>query len=67
MVAGLAARLETQPNDPEGWQRLVRAYSVLGDADKAKATLADGRIAMAKNPAALAALNEEAKALKLEQ
>ncbi len=66
MVAGLAARLKTQPNDPEGWQRLVRAYSVLGDSDKAKATLADGRKAMAQNPAALRALNEEAEALKLE-
>ncbi|HEY4124893.1 MAG TPA: hypothetical protein VGM36_09790 [Rhizomicrobium sp.] len=65
MVAGLAARLKTQPNDPEGWQRLVRAYSVLGDPEKAKAALADGRKAMAKNPAALAALNEEATALKL--
>lgn len=65
MVAGLAARLKTQPNDPESWQRLVRAYSVLGDADKAKAALADGRKAMAKNAAATAALNEEAKTLKL--
>lgn len=65
MVAGLAARLKTQPDDPEGWQRLLRAYSVLGDSEKAKAALADGRRAMAKNPMALAALNEEAKALKL--
>ncbi len=38
MVAGLAARLEQQPADPEGWIRLVRAYLVLerrGDAVKA--------------------------------
>ncbi len=67
MVEGLAARLKSQPNDPEGWQRLVRAYSVLGDAGKAKAALADGRKAMAKNPHALADLDAEAKALKLEQ
>lgn len=67
MVAGLAARLKTQPDDPEGWQRLVRAYSVLGDTQKAKAALADGRTAMAKNPQALAALDTEAKSLKLDQ
>lgn len=67
MVAGLAARLQTNPNDPEGWQRLVRAYAVLGDTEKAKSALADGRKAMAKNPAGLSALNEEAKARKLDQ
>lgn len=66
MIAGLAQRLKAQPGDPQGWLRLVRAYSVLGDAGKAKAALAGGRKAMAKNPAALAALSEEAKALKLE-
>jgi len=65
MVAGLAARLQTNPNDPEGWQRLVRAYAVLGDTEKAKAALADARKAMAKNPAALTAIDEEAKARKL--
>ena len=30
MVAGLAARLREQPDDPAGWARLVRAYAVLG-------------------------------------
>ena len=30
MVEGLAARLREQPDDPEGWARLVRAYAVLG-------------------------------------
>jgi cytochrome c-type biogenesis protein CcmH len=65
MVAGLAGRLKTQPDDAQGWQRLIRAYAVLGDPEKAKAALADGRKAMAKDPQALAALSEEAKALKL--
>lgn len=36
MVEQLAARLEANPNDEEGWQRLARAYTVLGDAEKAK-------------------------------
>ena len=37
MVAGLAARLEQNPNDPEGWQKLIRAYRVLGREEEAKA------------------------------
>ena len=40
MVEGLAARLEAQPNDPEGWRRLGRAWRTLGERDKAKAAYA---------------------------
>jgi len=36
MVAGLAARLETQPNDPDGWVMLVRSYATLGQREKAR-------------------------------
>jgi cytochrome c-type biogenesis protein CcmH len=61
MVAGLAARLKADPDDMQGWQRLIRAYSVLGDKGKAQAALADARSAMKSNAAALAALNAEAK------
>ena len=35
MVEGLAARLETNPDDKQGWLRLARAYEVLGETDKA--------------------------------
>jgi cytochrome c-type biogenesis protein CcmH len=35
MVEQLAARLENEPNDLEGWRRLARARQVLGEADKA--------------------------------
>jgi len=35
-VERLAARLEQQPDDKEGWARLAHAYDVLGEADKAK-------------------------------
>ena len=31
MVSKLAARLEKNPNDEEGWQMLARSYAVLGD------------------------------------
>ena len=40
MVERLAARLETDPNDGEGWQRLAQAYQVLGEDDKARQALA---------------------------
>lgn len=66
MVAGLAARLRANPNDPDGWQRLVRAYAVLGDRQKALAALGDARSALRGNAAALAALHAEALSLKLE-
>jgi cytochrome c-type biogenesis protein CcmH len=66
MVASLAARLKANPNDAEGWQRLVQAYAVLGDKAKAAAALVDARAAMKKNAQVLAALSAEAKDLKLE-
>jgi len=35
MVAGLAARLEENPGDVEGWRRLARSREVLGEAEAA--------------------------------
>lgn len=35
MVDGLAARLDEQPDDLDGWLRLTRAYLVLGELDEA--------------------------------
>jgi len=40
MVAGLAERLKANPDDIEGWQRLARSYTVLGQRDKAREALA---------------------------
>ncbi|HEY4985448.1 MAG TPA: tetratricopeptide repeat protein [Bradyrhizobium sp.] len=65
MVAGLAARLKSQPDDPAGWQRLIRSYAVLGDKDKARAALADARKALATHSDARAMLDAEAKQLGL--
>jgi cytochrome c-type biogenesis protein CcmH len=67
MVAGLAERLKHAPKDPDGWQRLVKSYVVLGDADKARTALADARHVFAGNVAELAALSAEARDLKLEK
>ncbi len=36
MVDGLAARLEEEPDDLEGWIRLARAYVVLGEDERAE-------------------------------
>jgi cytochrome c-type biogenesis protein CcmH len=36
MVAQLAAKLEANPADDEGWARLIRSYMVLGKADEAR-------------------------------
>ncbi len=46
MVAGLDARLRTDPGDVEGWVRLVRSYVVLGRRDDAASALARGMAAL---------------------
>lgn len=66
MVAALAERLRSNPRDPEGWQRLVRAYAVLGEKDKAREALADARRALKGDDAMQSALAAEAHTLKLE-
>jgi cytochrome c-type biogenesis protein CcmH len=40
MVDRLAARLQQNPNDKEGWIRLAHAYDVLGETEKAAAARA---------------------------
>jgi cytochrome c-type biogenesis protein CcmH len=58
MVDGLAARLKASPDDPSGWVRLVRAYSVLGEVDRRDAALADARRRYAGHADILAALDQ---------
>jgi cytochrome c-type biogenesis protein CcmH len=66
MVDRLATRLHQNGDDVEGWLRLVRAYMVLGDADKAKAASSDARQAVAKDPERLRELNDGLKNLGLD-
>jgi cytochrome c-type biogenesis protein CcmH len=40
MVAGLAARLERNPDDPKGWAMLARSYEVMGRHAQAQAAWA---------------------------
>jgi cytochrome c-type biogenesis protein CcmH len=57
MVDGLAARLRAHPDDPQGWVRLVRAYSVLGESAKRDAALARARRLYGGRPGVLGDLN----------
>ncbi|MET0446582.1 MAG: c-type cytochrome biogenesis protein CcmI [Pseudorhodoplanes sp.] len=43
MVDRLADRLKTDGSDFDGWLRLVRAYAVMGDVDKAREALTSAR------------------------
>jgi cytochrome c-type biogenesis protein CcmH len=52
MVARLAARLADKGGDAGEWARLIRAYSVLHETDKAKEALASARKALANDAAA---------------
>ncbi len=65
MVAGLDQRLRDNGRDLEGWQRLIRAYSVLGRRDDALAALERARAAMAGEAPSLEALGTLARSLGL--
>jgi cytochrome c-type biogenesis protein CcmH len=61
MVERLSERLHRDGSDVEGWLRLVRSYMVLGEADKARAAVADARRALAGDPNKLRRLEDLAK------
>jgi cytochrome c-type biogenesis protein CcmH len=66
MVDRLATRLKQNGDDVEGWLRLVRAYMVMGDLEKAKTALSDARQAVANDAERLRQLNEGAKTFGLD-
>lgn len=66
MVERLATRLKQNGDDVEGWLRLVRAYLVMGDRDKALGASTDARQAVARNSERLRQLNEGLKTLGLD-
>jgi len=65
MVNRLAARLASNGGNVDEWSRLIRAYAVLHEADKAKAALTDARKALAPDPNAVAGLDALAHDLGL--
>ncbi|MFB9268745.1 c-type cytochrome biogenesis protein CcmI [Bradyrhizobium erythrophlei] len=66
MVDRLATRLKQNGDDVEGWLRLVRAYLVMGERDKAISALSDARQAVANDAERLRQLNEGLKNLGLD-
>ncbi|HEX5231995.1 MAG TPA: c-type cytochrome biogenesis protein CcmI [Bradyrhizobium sp.] len=66
MVDRLATRLKQNGDDVEGWLRLVRAYMVLGDRDRAKGAQAEARQAVANDAERLRQLNEGLKNIGLD-
>jgi cytochrome c-type biogenesis protein CcmH len=66
MVARLAGRLHDNGADIEAWLRLVRAYVVLGDRDKARDAAADAKRALSDHPDEIKRIDELVKGLGLE-
>jgi cytochrome c-type biogenesis protein CcmH len=66
MVERLATRLKENGNEVDGWLRLVRAYMVMGDRDKAKGAQSDARQAVSGDAERLKQLNEGLKNLGLD-
>jgi cytochrome c-type biogenesis protein CcmH len=67
MVSRLATRLAQQGGNADEWMRLVRAYTVLQQTDKAKDALASAKKALSADTSALASLDTLAKELGLAQ
>ncbi len=65
MVSKLATRLASNGGSIDEWSRLIRAYTVLHEADKAKAALIDAHKALASDANAVASLDALARNLGL--
>jgi cytochrome c-type biogenesis protein CcmH len=63
MVERLAIRLHEDGSDVDGWLRLLRAYMVMGERDKAKAAAGEARGALAREPEKLRLLDEGIRGL----
>lgn len=61
MVARLSDRLATEGGTPEEWARLIRALSVLGDADRILLIWNDAKEVFAGNPDAMAVVRQAAR------
>ena len=66
MVAGLADRLKENGSDVEGWQRLLRAYLVLGEREKAMSAADAAKRALANHADKLRRIEDTIKNLGLE-
>lgn len=66
MVDGLEEKLEANPDDLDGWLRLIRSRAVLGEADKARAAYDKALAQYSGNADALAQIATLAKDMKLQ-
>jgi cytochrome c-type biogenesis protein CcmH len=66
MVARLAQKMAENGSDVDGWLRLIKAYAVLGERDKALAAAANARSALSGNSDNLRRIGDLAKELGLE-
>jgi cytochrome c-type biogenesis protein CcmH len=66
MVARLADRLKENGSDVEGWQRLLRAYLVLGEREKAMSAADAAKRALANDADKLRRIEDTIKSLGLE-
>jgi cytochrome c-type biogenesis protein CcmH len=65
MVERLSERLKQDGSDVDGWMRLVRAYTVLGERDKARDAASAARRALESEPDKLRRVDELVNALAL--
>lgn len=65
MVERLQSRLAQDGNDIDGWLRLIRAWTVMGEGEKAKAAASDARTHFAKDEPALGRIDALARELGL--
>ena len=63
MVEGLATRLETEPDDLEGWLMLIRSYAVLQLVPEAEGAVQDAKLAFHGRPEDLREIEREALTL----
>jgi cytochrome c-type biogenesis protein CcmH len=66
MVARLSDQLHADGNNVDGWLRLMRAYVVLGERDKAKGAADDARHALASRPDDIKRIDDLVKGLGIE-
>jgi cytochrome c-type biogenesis protein CcmH len=66
MVNGLEERLKSDNQDLDGWLKLIRSRTVLGETERARTAYAEARNVFKDKPEAIAALGDLAKELRIE-
>jgi cytochrome c-type biogenesis protein CcmH len=65
MVEGLSSRLATEGGTATEWARLIHAFGVLGESERAQPILAEARMHFADDPDALAEIEAAARGVGL--